>query len=78
MRALLIIVAIVLLLALAGWISFSNAPGRSSVNLETEKIRQDADKGMQSGAELLRKAGNEIDAKRTETAPPEAPASSGP
>ena len=61
MRALIFLVAIVLLLALAGWISFSNTPGRSSINIETQKIEQDTDRALESGSNLLRKAGDAVD-----------------
>jgi hypothetical protein len=60
MRALIILLAVVLLLALVGWISFSKGPDRSSVNIETNQIRTDTKKAMQSGAELLHKAGDEL------------------
>lgn len=56
MRVLLIVAAIVLLLALAGWVSFSSGPGRSSINLETDEIRHDTGDVMESGSELLRDA----------------------
>ena len=41
MRALILIAAIILLMALVGWVTFGTAPGRSSINLETEQIRHD-------------------------------------
>jgi hypothetical protein len=63
MRALLIIIAAaILIFALIGWISFSTGPDdRSSVNLETGKIRQDTQHAMKSGAELLHKAGDSVE-----------------
>ena len=78
MRAVLIIILAVLLLGLIGWISFSTGPNRTSINVETNQIRQDTTKAVQSGAELLHKAGNELEKK---TAPPNEsapPAKSGP
>ncbi len=61
MRLLLIIAAGVLVFALVGWISFSRGPDdRASINLETPKIRQDTQHAMQSGAELLHKAGDNV------------------
>lgn len=60
MRVLLIFVAIVVLLALVGWISFSNDPGRSSINLETQEIREDTGEMMHKGSELLREAEGEV------------------
>lgn len=41
MRALLGLIAAVLILALVGWISFGSSSDRSTVNIETEKIKQD-------------------------------------
>ena len=73
MRALILLVVVVLLLALFGWISFSRAPGHSSVNIETERIRADTNKAVQSGADLLHKAGGTLkseSAPQTEQAPP--------
>lgn len=63
MRALIVIVALGLILALVGWISFSKGPDRASVNLETGEIRQDTQRAMQSGAELLHKAGDKIESE---------------
>lgn len=60
MRLLLILAAIVLLLAVAGWITFSSDSGRSSINLETDEIREDTGEMMRSGSELLREAEGEI------------------
>jgi hypothetical protein len=72
MRALLILAAIILILALVGWISFSKGPDRASVNIESERIRQDTKEAMQSGAEMLHKAGDKV--QREANRPPnEAP-----
>lgn len=62
MRAVILIVGLVLICALVGWISFSSGPGRSSINVETEAIQQDTKKVLQSGADLLHKTGEKIDA----------------
>ena len=60
MRLLLILAAVVVVFALVGWISFSNDEGRSSVNLETDEIREDTSQAMDRGAELLNNAEEEI------------------
>jgi hypothetical protein len=60
MRVLLILAAIVLLLAVAGWITFTSDAGRSSINVETDEIREDTGEMMRSGSELLRDAEQEI------------------
>ena len=61
MRALLVLAAIVLVLALVKWISFSKGPDRASINIESERIRQDTKQAMQSGAEMLHKAGDKVE-----------------
>ena len=53
MRAIILLAAIVLILALVGWITFSKSPGRSSINIETQQIRQDTDRALESGSRLL-------------------------
>jgi len=61
MRGIIILVALVIILALVGWITFSHGPGdRTGIQLETGKIRQDTKEVMQSGAELLHKAGDKV------------------
>ena len=53
MRALIFLVAIVLLMALAGWITFGSSPGRSTINVETQRIKQDTNRALDSGARKL-------------------------
>jgi hypothetical protein len=55
-RALIFIAAVILLMALVGWITFGTAPGRSSINLETEQIRHDTRHALEHGADALHKA----------------------
>lgn len=61
MRAVLILLALVIICALVGWISFSNGPDRTSINIETNEIRHDTKQVMQSGADLLHKAGDKVE-----------------
>jgi cytoskeletal protein RodZ len=63
MRVLILLVAIVLVLAVAGWISFSKSPDRTSINIESERIRQDTKQVMESGAQVLHKAGDKVEAE---------------
>jgi hypothetical protein len=56
MRALLAVAAVLLILALVGWISFSSDDSRSSINLETEEIKQDTREALESSADLLKDA----------------------
>jgi hypothetical protein len=61
MRALIVLVAALILLALVGWITFSHHPGQSSINLETNKIKHDTREAMESGARILDNAKQNIE-----------------
>jgi hypothetical protein len=63
MRALILLVAIVLILALVGWITFSKGPDRASVNIESDRIRHDTKQVLDSGGQLLHKAGDKVQAE---------------
>jgi hypothetical protein len=60
MRALIILAALVAILALVGWITFSSGPDRSTINLETQEIREDTGEALHRGSELLREAEGEV------------------
>jgi hypothetical protein len=60
MRVLIIFAALVLLFALIGWITFSNDQGQSSINLETNEIREDTSEMMNKGSDLLKDAEQEV------------------
>lgn len=70
MRALIAIAIVVLILALVGWISFSFSDGRSSINLETEEIKQDTQKALESGSDLLKKVETELEETRSQADEP--------
>jgi hypothetical protein len=55
-RALILFAIIILVMALIGWVSFGTSPGRSSINLETDQIRQDTREALDTGADVLHKA----------------------
>jgi hypothetical protein len=63
MRALILLAAIVLILALVGWISFSKGPDRASINIESDRIRQDTKQVLESSAKALHKAGDKVEAE---------------
>lgn len=63
MRALIVLAVIVLVFALVGWISFSKGPERTSINIESDKIRQDTKQVMESGAQVLHRAGDKAEAE---------------
>lgn len=61
MRLLLVIVALLVIGSLIGWITFGRDSNHASINLETNAIRQDTSKVMQSGANLLHRAGDTME-----------------
>jgi hypothetical protein len=63
MRALIVVIALVLIFVLVGWITFSKGPDRSSINIESDRIRADTKDAMESGAKLFHKAGDKIEAE---------------
>ena len=60
MKALLVLIIVVALLAFAGWLTFSSGPGRTSVNLETNEMREDTQEIVRSGAKIIDRAGDEL------------------
>ncbi|MFO0788260.1 MAG: hypothetical protein U0805_02315 [Pirellulales bacterium] len=61
MRLVLIVLVLIVVGSLVGWISFRRDADHASINLETNAIRQDTSKVMQSGAELLHRAGDKME-----------------
>jgi hypothetical protein len=61
MRLGIVLVMIIAVCCLIGWVTFSNVPGRTMINIETDQIRTDTDQALQSGARILRNAGEEIE-----------------
>jgi hypothetical protein len=67
MRVLLIVIAIILVGVLIGWITFNKGPDQSTININTGAIRQDTKKAVESGANLLHRAGDKMDAEAKRT-----------
>jgi hypothetical protein len=61
MRAIIFVAVVVLIMVLVGWITFSSQPGRSTINVETQKIEQDTEQMVESGKNLVREAGDAVD-----------------
>jgi hypothetical protein len=53
MRGLIVLAAVVLLFVVVGWVTFSDSPGESSINLNKEAIRQDTAEIISQGNELI-------------------------
>ncbi len=53
MRAVLVLIVIVLIMAFAGWLVFDFGGNRPSMEIRTEKIEQDTGKVLYKSKELL-------------------------
>jgi hypothetical protein len=71
MKALFFLIVVIALLAFAGWLTFSSGPGRTSVNLETNEIREDTQEIVRSGAKIIDRAGDELQPSDETQAPVE-------
>ena len=65
MRGIIALVLIVIVFVLIGWISFTRAPGHTSINLETHEIKKDTQEMINSGSELLNEAGAKLEQSNT-------------
>lgn len=53
MRAIIILAVIVLLMGLAGWLTFGHSPGRSSINIETDEIQSDTKSAVENTERMI-------------------------
>ncbi len=67
MRALLILLVVVLLLAVVGWIRFHDSPQRSTISIEKEEIRQDTEGMVERGNEFLENTRQAVDTDASQT-----------
>jgi hypothetical protein len=72
MRGLLVVIGLILILALIGWVKFSKGPDRATMSIESGQIREDTKKAMQSGSELLHRAGDKVQAEASRPSEPAA------
>lgn len=66
MKALLVVVAIVLVLVVAGWLTIGRSGGKPAVILETERIEADAERAAEKGRELLHETTERVEELREE------------
>jgi hypothetical protein len=59
MKKLLVITILVLIGALAGWITFARTPGKAIFTIETRKMKDDAEKVIEKGKDLIEKKHDE-------------------
>ena len=53
MRAILALIVVALLMGLAGWITFGHSPGRTSINIETDKIQHDTNTAVENTEKMI-------------------------
>jgi hypothetical protein len=63
MRGLLVVIGLIVILALIGWVKFSKGPDRATMTIESGQIREDTKKAVQTGADLLHRAGDKVQAE---------------
>lgn len=56
MRAVLILAAVVLLMVLLGWITFSREGDRPAVTINTDTVQQDTERAVEASREAAAKA----------------------
>ena len=61
MRALLILILIVVLMAMGGWLVFNFGNNSASVELQTDTIKQDTSQAVEKTKEMLDRAENSFD-----------------
>jgi cytoskeletal protein RodZ len=76
MRGIIILVLAILILVVVGWIRFDRQPDRSSIHLETQEIKEDTQKAIDQGADLLKETGEAIEPTQPSTtaSPEDSPA----
>lgn len=72
MRAILVLIVVILLLALVGWIRFIDTPQQSTISIEKETIKQDTGRMVERGNEFVNQTRRAVG---TETAPAATPPS---
>ena len=48
MRGIIILALIILAMGLAGWLTFGSNPGRTTINIETDKIQRDTETAVEN------------------------------
>ncbi len=61
MRALLVLVLIVVLMAMGGWLVFNFGNNSASVEIRTDKIERDTSQAVEKTKDLLHRAENGLD-----------------
>jgi len=66
MRAIIVIIFLVLILAAVGWLRFSSPNGNPSVEIDAAKVRQDTSEVIESSKRAVGAAADDIDSRLNE------------
>jgi ABC-type Na+ efflux pump permease subunit len=61
MRAIILLLAVVVLLAFIGWLTVSTGPDRASINLEKQEIKEDTREMLEAGDKAIDRARESVD-----------------
>ena len=64
MKAILIVLAIVIVLVLIGWVSFGTTDKGASISVDTDRIQQDTGEAIERGGDLIENTREEIRERR--------------
>src|SRR5262249_41229330 len=78
MRAFIIVALLLLLLTMVGWVTFSRSGTKSSINLETQQIKNDTQSMVDSGKTMLQGTKTAVDNRVEQTGQGERPANEPP
>jgi hypothetical protein len=53
MRGIIILVLLILLMVFAGWLTFGRDPGRTTINIETDKIQRDTESAVENTERMI-------------------------
>jgi uncharacterized protein YxeA len=57
MKFVIALVVAVVLMAVAGWLTFSDSKDRATINVETQEMKEDTREAVRKGKEFSEKAG---------------------
>ena len=61
MRAIILLLAVVVLLVFIGWLTVSSGPDRASINIEKQEIKEDTREMLEAGDKAIERARQSVD-----------------
>ncbi len=69
MRGIIILVLLVLVMGLAGWITFGSNPGQTTINIETDKIQRDTETAVENTEKMIDSGARVLSGKTADEEP---------